>query len=40
MIILVWPNIAITEECAVGAQVGCLILKGMSEIMLEEVIEG
>lgn len=40
MIILVWPNIAIMEECAVGAQMDCLILKGMSEIMLEEVIEG
>ena len=28
------------EKCAVGAQVGCLILKGMSEIMLQEIIEG
>lgn len=40
MIKLMWPNIAIMEECAVGSQVGCLILKGMSEIMLEEIIEG
>ena len=27
------------EEYAVEAQVGCLILKGMSEIILEEIIE-
>ena len=27
------------EECAVEEQVGCLILKGMSEIILEEIIE-